>query len=203
MFHGRGIEDLAQPLKLNLGCGSDILPGWVNVDLHAGPGVDQVLDLESFPWPWADSAVEEVRLKHVLEHLGRETETFLGVIKELWRVCSDGAKVAITVPHPRHDAFLNDPTHVRPITDGMLRVFDQSANLDDQSRGFSNTPLGLITGVDFRVESVQYVLEPKWLERHQRGELSHDDLSHAAVHYNNVIRETSLLWRAVKPPGRP
>lgn len=194
---------MAQPLKLNLGCGSDILLGWVNVDRHAAPGVDQVLDLEALPWPWADSAVEEVRLKHVLEHLGREPETFLGVIKELWRVCRDGAMVAITVPHPRHDAFLTDPTHVRPIMEGTLRLFDQSANLDDQRRGFANTPLGLMTGVDFRVDSVQHVLEQTWIERHQRGEISYDELSHAAVHYANVIRETDILWRTVKPPGRP
>jgi hypothetical protein len=194
---------LEQPLKLNLGCGSDILSGWLNVDRHPAAGVDQVVDLDGLPWPWADSSVAEVRLKHVLEHLGRDTETFLGVIRELWRVCRDGTKVAIIVPHPRHDDFVSDPTHVRPITEGMLRLFDQSANLEGRRRGFSSTPLGLMTGVDFRIESVQLAIEPLWLERHQRGELSYDELKHAVQHYANVAREIDVVWRAVKPAGRP
>jgi len=188
-------------VKLNLGCGSDILAGWVNVDLHPGAGVDRIVDLERVPWPWGDSSAEEVRLKHVLEHLGRNSETFLSVIKELWRVCANGAKVAITVPHPRHDAFLTDPTHVRPILEGTLRLFDQGANFEDRKRGFSNTPLGLITGVDFRLESVEHTVEKDWLERFQRGEISHAELNHAARHYNNVISETDFLWRTVKPAG--
>jgi len=188
-------------LKLNLGCGSDILAGWVNVDRHPGGGVDQVVDLEALPWPWADSSVDEVRMKHVLEHLGRETEAFLGVIKELWRVCADGAKVDITVPHPRHDAYLNDPTHVRPITEGTLKLFDQSFNREGQRKGYSSTPLGLMTGVDFRIMSAALIVDPSWLSRHERGEITYDDLKHASVHYANVIQETNILWRAVKPAG--
>ena len=37
-------------------------------------------------------------------------------MKELYRISCDQANIHISVPHPRHDDFLADPTHVRPIT---------------------------------------------------------------------------------------
>ena len=50
-------------MKLNLGCGSQIVDGWVNADKFGTP--DQVFDLESFPWPWPDSSADEILLGHV------------------------------------------------------------------------------------------------------------------------------------------
>src|SRR5947208_13026944 len=100
----------AGPLKLNLGCGQNHRPGYVNVDRAGSPDVKW--DLEQFPWPWEDSSVGEVVMFHVLEHLGESTATYLKIIQEIYRVCQDGAAIQITVPHPRHDDFLNDPTHV-------------------------------------------------------------------------------------------
>ena len=62
--------------------------------------------LEKLPWPWADDSVQEMRFSHVLEHLGADATTYLSIIKELYRVCRDGAQIFIVVPHPRHDHFL-------------------------------------------------------------------------------------------------
>ena len=78
---------------------------------------DQVVDLERFPWPWPDSSADEVLLNHVLEHLGQHPDTFIGVMKELWRVCAPGARVRVHVPDPRHEHFLGD--HAR--RDGVRR----------------------------------------------------------------------------------
>ena len=112
------------PLKLNLGCGSTKFDGFIGVDMYGNPDVRH--DLEKFPWPWADSTVDEVALVHVLEHLGRDPDVFIGIIKELYRVCRNGALIHIVVPHPRHDNFLGDPTHVRPITYQVMQLFDKS-----------------------------------------------------------------------------
>lgn len=38
-------------LKINLGCGTDIKPGWVNVDIAKLDGVDIVHDLDELPLP--------------------------------------------------------------------------------------------------------------------------------------------------------
>src|SRR6516162_7107644 len=122
-------------MKLNLGCGSQILEGWVNVDRIGKP--DQVLDLETFPWPWPDNSADEILLNHVLEHLGQQPDVFIAIMRELYRVCRDGATLQIRVPHPRHDNFLTDPTHVRPVTARTMEMFSREANLESQRLGGS------------------------------------------------------------------
>ena len=108
-------------LKLNLGCGSDFRDGYLNVDKFGEPELQ--VDLETFPWPWEDNSVSEIVMQHVLEHLGRDTETYLNIITEMYRVCENSAKILIEVPHPRHDTFLYDPTHVRPVTPESFGLF--------------------------------------------------------------------------------
>ena len=66
-------------MKLNLGCCDAAIPGFVNVDLVAGPGVDQVADL-SKPWPWADNSIEYVRAWDIIEHLPDKIQTMMRFI---------------------------------------------------------------------------------------------------------------------------
>jgi hypothetical protein len=189
-------------MRLNLGCGGRILPGWINVDKFDTCGPDQVVDLEHFPWPWKDNTVTEVLMSHVLEHLGAQTDTYLGIIKELYRVCADGAVITIVVPHPRHDNYLGDPTHVRPIVPESLALFSQTLNRDWLARGKANSPLGLYLGVDFTVEAVSYDLAPHWHELREGGTISDTDLANAMQSFNNVIQQITMTMRAIKPAGR-
>lgn len=186
-------------MRLNLGCGNRKLDGWLNVDGEAACAPDQVVNLEAFPWPWPDSSVDEVMFSHVLEHLGAEVGVYLGIVKELYRVCRDGAKVTVVVPHPRHDHFLNDPTHVRPITPQGLELFSQARNREWAAKGVANTPLGLYTGVDFAIESVNMTPDEPWRTRFQKREISSADLAQATRLYNNVIVEMTIVLKAVKP----
>ena len=59
-------------------------------------------------------------------------------MKELYRICKNNSIIDIVVPHPRHDDFLSDPTHVRPITDMTLSLYDKELNdtytLSDRSK---------------------------------------------------------------------
>ena len=189
-------------MKLNLGCGSARLDGWVNVDREASLRPEQVWDLERFPWPWPDSSVDEILLKHVLEHLGQRTDIFIGVIGELWRVCRNGTLITIEVPHPRHDGYLSDPTHVRPILPATLALFDQSLNRAWADRGIPNTPLGLIHGVDFRIDDVVYNLAEPWRSRLAAGELGQAEGEEAVNRYNNVVESVITRWRVVKSETR-
>lgn len=186
-------------MKLNLGCGSRKLDGFVNVDgaPHCAP--DLLLDLETLPWPFDSSSVEEIVLSHVLEHLGQAPKLYLSIIQELYRVSRPGALVRITVPHPRHDDYLSDPTHVRPITVQGLELFSKRKNREWQAKGQSATPLGLMLDVDFEVVSADAQPEEPWLTRLRKREISPQELAFAARSYWNVIRATEIVLRAVKP----
>jgi hypothetical protein len=189
-------------MRLNLGCGSKKFPGWINVDKLVTSATDQVFDLEKFPWPWPDDSVDEVAMAHVLEHLGAETAVYLGIIKELYRVCRDGAKIFIAVPHPRHDTFISDPTHVRPIVPESLLLFSQAANREWIASGVANTPLGLYIGVDFEILSTNLKLEPHWHDQLERKTITAAELRHAICSYNNVVKQINITMSPVKPPGR-
>jgi hypothetical protein len=185
-------------MRLNLGCGYDKRAGWHNVDAEAASEPDQVYDLEQLPWPWETSSADEVLLRHVLEHLGADTATYLGIIKELYRICKPDATVTITVPHPRHDQFLNDPTHVRPITVQGLEMLSQSRNRTWIVEKRPDTPLGLQLGVDFEIVDVNVIPDEPWRGRFSRNEITQSDLAQAMRMYNNVIMESTIRLRAVK-----
>ena len=72
-------------MKLNLGCGSKVLPGWTNLDKFSTYKPDIVHDLEVFPYPFENNSVEEIILSHVLEHIGQVPDVFNKIIKEIYK----------------------------------------------------------------------------------------------------------------------
>jgi predicted SAM-dependent methyltransferase len=186
-------------MRLNLGCGNRKNPEWVNVDKVPDCQPDVLADLEKFPWPWETSSVDEVLMSHVLEHLGATTDLYFGIMKELYRVCRNGAKITIIVPHPRHNNFLSDPTHVRPITEHGLNMFSQESNRRLMAAGAANTPLGIYLGIDFKIEAVEPYLDEQWANRAQLQKLTNAQIEEAARLYNNVIEQITVTMRAVKP----
>ena len=185
-------------MKLNLGCGSDKRPGYINADVSPECQPDQVVDLEAFPWPFEDSCADEVVLSHVLEHLGAAPPVFLNVIKELYRICKHAAVVRVIVPHPRHDEFLTDPTHVRAILPETFSLFSKARCEDWRARGISNTPLAFICDVDFEITHVGIDLDPAWLQRAQRGEVSQAEIEAAMLSQNNVVKQFDIKLRVIK-----
>ncbi len=185
-------------LKLNLGCGQNLLDGYVNVDKFSTFAPDVVWDLEQTPWPFDTGSVEEIVLQHVLEHLGAQTETFCAILKELYRVCAAGALVRVTVPHPRSDGFSGDPTHVRPISENTLGLLSKKKNQEWKELGWACTPLASYIDVDFEITSLTYTLTPVWEQRYNSGELSHAELEYARDTYFNVINEIKMDLRAIK-----
>jgi hypothetical protein len=109
------------PVRLNLGCGNDIMPGYVNHDLvRHRPEVDLVHDLRDFPWPWDDNAAEEIRLLDVIEHLPE----VVPVVDECWRMLQPSGILHLRVPHYQHPNAWIDPTHRRPFHEESFDYFD-------------------------------------------------------------------------------
>ena len=91
---------------MNLGCGTDIRRGWVNLDSAALPGVDVVHQLGDGPLPFADASFDEILCKDVLEHV-----ELVPVMRELHRVLRPGGRLRIVGPHFTSAAVWVDPTH--------------------------------------------------------------------------------------------
>ena len=185
-------------MKLNLGCGFNQLEGYVNVDRETACSPDQVVDLEHVPWPFDDDSADEVLLFHTLEHLGETAGAYIALLKELYRICRPGAVVRIRVPHPRHDEFIIDPTHVRAILPEQFQLFSKQKNRDDLEEGYANSPLGLYHDIDFELEETEIVPDDLWLEKLKAGDISPDELAHLAMHQYNIIREVAITLRVVK-----
>ncbi|MGK7928808.1 MAG: hypothetical protein AB4290_26820 [Spirulina sp.] len=186
-------------LRLNLGCGFKLLEGYINVDRAGNP--DLKFDLETFPWPWTDNSVIEIKLIHVLEHLGQQTDTYLKIIQEIYRVCTHGATIHIIVPHPRHDDFIHDPTHVRPITPSGLSMFSRRVNQEWLARGCANTPLALYLDVDFELVKTNFVPSEFWRDRYPNRISDLQLLLQESALYNNLIKEVEMFLKVVKGNG--
>lgn len=91
-------------MKLNLGCSSGHVGGFVNVDLV--PPADQLVDL-SKPWPWEDGSVDYVRAHDIVEHLSDKILT----MNEAWRVLKPGGIFDIIVPTTDGRGAWQDPQH--------------------------------------------------------------------------------------------
>ena len=183
--------------KLNLGCGRKLLNGYINVDKAGSPNIKH--DLEEFPWPWENDSVEEILLDHVLEHLGKDTNIYLAIMKEMYRVCRAGAKIRIIVPHFRHHSFFDDPTHVRVITPMGLILFSKKSNLDWIAEGKSNSLLALETGVDFEFKGVTAKPSQHWYRLHPSNEVDVSLLKQESEIYNSLIEQLDIELKVLKP----
>ena len=184
--------------KLNLGSGDKKIDGFLNVDKFDTFKPDIVHDLETFPYPFNDNEIDEIKLIHVLEHIGQSPDIFIEIIKQLYRICCDQAIIHISVPHPRHDDFLADPTHVRPITTLGLRLFDLELNKQWQKIGAANTPMAIIHKVNFKIIKNEIVLSPKYSSMLEEKKITNNQLQEIIENYNNVIKQTNYILKVIK-----
>jgi SAM-dependent methyltransferase len=173
--------------KLNVGCGRNILPEWVNLDFAPLPGVDIVHDLErcaEIPIPLEDNSVDEFLLSHVIEHIRNS----LPLMQELYRVAKPGAKAIVRLPHGASDDAWEDPTHVRSYFPQSFGYFSQPFywRADYGYRG------------DWQPEKI-YLL----VSKQACAGMNAETLSKIVRTNRNVVQEMVADLRAVKPIREP
>jgi hypothetical protein len=170
-------------LRLNLGCGRSPLPGWVNVDISAMPGIDVVADLDACrarPLPFTDDSVGEMRMSHVLEHI----RDVLALMQELHRVAAPGCELTVRAPYGSSDDADEDPTHVRRLLMNSFGYFSQPYywRADYGYRG------------DWQLASLRLLVP-----RAEAQGLDAEQLLAKVNRQRNVVREMVAVMRAVKP----
>lgn len=80
--------------RLNLGCGNDIMEGFINIDIRELSGIDIRADIVRLPIK--DSSIELIMLNDVLEHF--RLEVSIKVLKECYRALVDDGQLNIRVP---------------------------------------------------------------------------------------------------------
>lgn len=179
-------------MKLNIGAGTTRYDGFVNCDHSDLFNPEYIFDLEKDTWPFESNTVDEVIAHHVLEHMG---EGYFHCLKELYRVCKNGALIDIRVPHYRNENQSNDPTHRRPITQTGLSLFSKKYNRENM-HGASK--LGLMHDIDFEIIECEHTLNTWHPLYDHLSKMNQDDLSRYAYDKVNVFDETHIKLKVVK-----
>ena len=83
------------PLKIDIGCKTNKKPGFQGIDI-LDFGQEVVWNVnEGLPFP--DDTVQEIYCSHFLEHL--KVEQIQDFFLEMHRVCKEGSRIEIKVPH--------------------------------------------------------------------------------------------------------
>jgi hypothetical protein len=181
------VNQASAGLRLNVGCGRSILPGWVNVDSFPLPGIDVIADLDECgdtPLPIADNSAEEFLLSHVIEHLGDP----LGLMEELHRIAQVGAIATIRCPYGSSDDADEDPTHVR-------RMFLQSF-------GYFSQPYYWRADYGYRGDW-QPVQISLMVDGGRYRNVPVPELFTRVSELRNVVQEMVVQMKAIKPIREP
>lgn len=81
--------------KLNLGCGTDIREGWINLDNHDKNGANFIFDLNKLKLPFQENFFDYIFCSHVLEDFVDADK----LMDEFVRICKVGGKIEIRVPN--------------------------------------------------------------------------------------------------------
>ncbi len=85
-----------QPLKLNLGCGSNKIDGFVNIDTELSCKPDLVHNFVCNRLPYKDNTVDEIICFHTIEHIQKRFHK--QVLNEIWRVLKPSGNFVISYP---------------------------------------------------------------------------------------------------------
>ena len=102
-----GQSDKSGARVLDIGCGTNRVPGAIGMDVNPRSAADIIHDLDDLPYPFADNQFDEVVGLHVIEHV-RDP---MAVMVELHRITRPGGLIRLVAPHWTNPDFATDLTH--------------------------------------------------------------------------------------------
>lgn len=177
-------------IQLDIACGQTKGPtdeqgvnhpeGWTGVDIAPGPAVDVTWDLNIYPWPFDDASVDRARCSHYIEHIPHDIGTgldgFLAFGNELARVLKQGAQCEIWAPYYSSIRAIQDPTHLRSISEASFLYWNQDWL---KSNGLDH--YGVTCDFDFAYG--YRITNPYWATAHD------EKRAWALMHYMNVAED--------------
>jgi predicted SAM-dependent methyltransferase len=119
--------------KLNLGCGNDVIPGYINIDENSTDPRVIRRNIETYLPTLEDSCVDAVKAHHVLEHV----VDLDALMRHLHRVCINGSTVDIVVPLANTLWAVANPDHKRLFNHRTFQYYTED---------FITSDLGLFKG---------------------------------------------------------
>jgi len=123
-------------MKINIGCGRDYRPGWLNTDISNATKTDVYFDIRKDTIikgatvgadkvrviPVLDGEAELVYISGVLEQIA-DNNQLIHALNECWRVLETGGKIVIVVPNAKYAIAHRDPMDIRKFTTDTFRYF--------------------------------------------------------------------------------
>lgn len=151
------MSEVDNKVFLNLGCGLDLRPGFVNIDIQDLPNVDKVSDVTKLDWE--DNSVDFIVAQHILEYLPRRC--LMPALLEWKRVLKLDSPLEIRVTDLSHltkSLYLNDISKEMGLHHEMvisLLYGKQKNPYDIRYNGFTSDFLqGLLMGLGFTLNNV-------------------------------------------------
>ena len=90
---------------LDVGCGIRKQPGSIGIDRNPASRADVLVDLDRFPYPFADNSFDRIIVIHVIEHVS----DVIRAMEEFHRLARPGGTVRIETPHYTDFSSFCDP----------------------------------------------------------------------------------------------
>lgn len=187
-----------ETIKLNLGCGFNKKPDFINVDKSEGCMPDVQLNLVKEIWPWESNSATECIFDFSMEQMGTTPDELKHVLTELYRVCANGATINIRAYHPRHDQFFLNPLCTQRLSIEFFQLLSVSRNLNMIANGMHDDVVGMMWGVNFEVTDCRPLLNARFESELRENRITEDQLRERMNFESNILHVIELQLQAKK-----
>jgi len=182
---------MEKKMKLNLGAGKDIRPGYLNHDIADLSGIHSVHNLDEYPWPWDDQSFSEVVAIDVLEHL----DNFVRSVEEIHRILKPKGSVMIRVPYWNSWCAYADPTHKRGFHEITFQFFDYRSPYYIQRDYYTKACFKIIDEAFVLSPGEPYFHIPKVGLIYIRNKLLKKIIGYFGNHFGNIIHDIHIVMQ--------